>query len=142
MLNWLKGSPYKGKSGGSSPPTRTYQKKGGIYMAHHYIDPFSGKTKSNRYFRKKKTKYKMAYLYSIGGDKWFPWPVGWSDYEYDWNKHRSFPTENAYLQRNWRPQVSKWIKKNCHRKNRRIKNSELLTNYTYNKHSEFWWELY
>ena len=112
-------------------------------MAHKYRDPYSGKVKSNRYFRKKKNKDKMNYLYSIGGDRWFPWPVGWSDYEWDEKTHKNFPTEDSYLKRNWRPvKLSKWIKTNCHRKNRRAMKSENLTNYTYNKNAEFWWELW
>ena len=112
-------------------------------MAHRYKDPYSGKIKSNRYFRKKKNKQKLDYLYSIGGDRWFPWPVGWSDYEWDRISYKGYPAQGAYLKRNWRPvRLSKWIKRDCHRRNRRVKNSELLTNSTYNKHSEFWWELY
>ena len=141
MLNWLKGSPYKGKSGGSSPPARTYKKKGGIYMAHHYIDPFSGKTKSNKYFRKQKEKAKLQRLYDIGGDSWFPWPVVWSDYEYDWDKHCNFPAKNAFLQRNWRGRRSRYYKTLGHRKLRRNKHLD-ITNKTYNKSYEFWWEMY
>lgn len=112
-------------------------------MAHKYKDPYSGKIKSTRHFRKEKGKQKINHLYSIGGDKWFPWPVSWSDYEWDRVSYKSYPAEKAYLRRNWRPVgISKYIKKNCHRKNRRIKNSEVLTNSTYNKYSDFWWELY
>lgn len=112
-------------------------------MAHKYRDPYSGKIKSNRHFRKQKGRKKLNSIYSIGGDKWFPWPVGWSDYEWDENTHQNQPKENAYLKRNWRPvKLSKWIKKNCHRKNRRVMHSEDLTDYTYNKNAEFWWELW
>ena len=112
-------------------------------MAHRYKDPYSGKIKSNRHFRKQKGRKKLNSIYSIGGDKWFPWPVGWSDYEWDENTHQNQPKENAYLKRNWRPvKLSKWIKKNCHRKNRRVMHSEDLTDYTYNKNAEFWWQLW
>lgn len=41
-------------------------------MAHYYIDPFSGKTKSNKYFHKQKEKNKLKKLYDIGGDSWYP----------------------------------------------------------------------
>ena len=112
-------------------------------MAHKYKDPYSGKIKSNRHFRKQKGKKKLNSIYSIGGDRWFPWPVGWSDYEWDENTHQNQPKKNAYLKRNWRPvKLSKWIKKNCHRKNRRVMHSEDLTDYTDNKNAEFWWQLW
>lgn len=108
-------------------------------MAHKYRDPYSGKIKSNRYFRKYKHKDRIRFIYSIGGDRWYPWPVGWSEYDWDPVTYRSYPAEKAYLKRNWRGKRSKEIKKHCHRRNRR--NSFKITNSTYNKYSEFWWEL-
>jgi len=109
---------------------------------HRYKDPYSGKIKSNRYFRKKRSKERMHFLYSIGGDRWFPWPVYWSDYEFDTQLYKNMPAPRAYLRRGWRGKRSKQIKKQCHRKNRRALLSEKLTNYTYNKNAEFWWELW
>ena len=108
-------------------------------MAHKYRDPYSGKIKSQRYFRKYKHRSKMKKLYTYGGDKWYPWPVGWSDYEWDKNTFRSYPAKNAFLIRNYRGKRSRWLKTCGHRKNRRNKN---LTNSTYNKNFNFWWELY
>lgn len=111
-------------------------------MAHKYKDPYSGKIKSNRYFRKQKGKKRLRYIYNIGGDNWFPWPVVWSDYDFDTNIYKNIPAPGAYLRRNWRPKISKQIKKYCHRKNRRVKCSDELTNYTYDRNAEFWWELW
>lgn len=107
-------------------------------MAHKYRDPYSGKMKSQRYFRKYKHRAKMKRLYEYGADRWYPWPVGWSKYEWDEVTFRSYPTKNAFLIRNYRGKRSRMLKTIGHRKNRRNQN---LTDYTYNKNFDFWWEL-
>jgi hypothetical protein len=108
---------------------------------HKYRDPFSGKIKRNNYHRKTKEKQKLQHLYNIGGDKWYPWPVVWSDYEWNYPYNGSRPAENAYLERNYRRRLSHWLKKQGHRKARRYKNTEKITNSTYNKVYDYWWEL-
>jgi hypothetical protein len=108
-------------------------------MAHKYKDPYSGKMKSLRYAHAQKAKRKLQKLYSYGADRWYPWPVVWSDYDWDGSIYRCIPAKNAYLTRNYRRRASKWLKTYGHRKNRRCKKE--ITNYTYNKNFEFWWEL-
>lgn len=138
MLNWLKGAPYKGESGGSSPPTRTITERGSNHMAtHRYIDPFSGKSKSRSYQRKMYGKQKLKKLYKDGA--WgYPWPVSWSDY--DWDKTVAYsllqPAKGAYLKRNWRGKRSSDLKKLGHRVARRRETYDS----TYHKQFDFWWE--
>ena len=115
--------------------------KGGIYMAHYYIDPYSGKKKRNTYHRNKKAKQKLQNLYNIGADHWYPWPVTWSNYEYDIETHRNYKAPNAFLIRNYRGKRSKYLKTIGHKLTRRRKNSIEVSNTTYNKHFDFWWEL-
>lgn len=107
-------------------------------MAHRYVDPYSGKSKSLRHSHMKKGKKKLQNLYNIGGDSWYPWPVCWSDYEFDRSTSPyGWPAENAYLKRNYRRPLSKWLKQQSHRKARRKE----ITNSTYNKVYDYWWEL-
>ena len=135
----VKRAPYKGKSGSSILPIRTIP-KGGIYMAHKYRDPYSGKMKSLRHVQARKAKRKLKRLYDYGADRWYPWPVTWSKYDWDNVTFCSVPNKRAHLIRNYRGKKSKWLKTYGHRKNRR--NYKDLTNYTYNKNYDFWWELY
>ena len=109
-------------------------------MAHRYRDPYSGKIKSQRYARKYKHRKRMKKLYKMGADRWYPWPVGWSDYDWDPVTYRGYPAERAFLVRNYRGKRSKYLKTCGHRKNRRKHNWD-ITNYTYNKNFDFWWEL-
>lgn len=108
-------------------------------MSHKYQDPYSGKIKSLRHNYNQKEKQKLLKLYKYGADRWYPWPVVWSEYVWDKTTYCNIPAKNAYLTRNYRRQYSKWLKKCGHRKNRRVKNE--ITNYTYNKNFEYWWSL-
>ena len=109
-------------------------------MSHRYKDPYSGKMKSLRHIRAHKAKRKLKKLYDYGADRWYPWPVTWSKYDWDNVTFCSVPNKHAHLIRNYRGKRSKWLKTYGHRKNRR--NCKDLTNYTYNKNYDFWWELY
>ena len=109
-------------------------------MAHRYKDPYSGKSKSMRHAHLRKEKRKLKHLIDIGGDHWYPWPVGWSDYDWDWNTMRGTPAEGAYIQRRWRGHRSKYLKTYGHRYARRNKKMNVYDS-TYNKSFDFWWEL-
>ena len=138
MLNWLKGAPYKGESGGSSPPTRTIIERGSNYMTtHRYIDPFSGKSKSRSYQRKIYGKQKLKKLYNNGASG-YPWPIVWSDYVWDdtIGPFHTKPAPNAYLKHCWRGKRSSDLKKISHRMARRKE----IYNSTYHKQFDFWWE--
>ena len=105
-------------------------------MVHKYKDPYSGKVKSTRYARKYQGRKRMKQLYKMGADRWYPWPVGWSDYNWDEVTYRAIPAKGAFLVRNYRRRASKWLKTYGHRKNRR--SNKEITNYTYNKNFDFW----
>ena len=106
-------------------------------MAHKYRDPYSNKLKSSRHSNLQDEKKKLYDMIAIGSDRWYPWPVCWSDYEWDWNRHIGIPTERAYPKRQYRRRASKYLKTRCHRQARRKE----VYNSTYNKVTEYWWEL-
>ena len=110
-------------------------------MAHYYIDPYSGKKKRNAHHRNKKAKEKLQYVYDIGGDSWYPWPVVWSKYDYDMIRHCNIKSPTAYLKRNYRGKRSRYLKTVSHRTTRRKMKSKEVSNTTYNKHFDFWWQL-
>lgn len=108
-------------------------------MAHKYRDPYSNKLKSSRHNNLWNEKKKLKRMISWGADHWFPWPIVWSNYEsnpYEWNNN--YPAPGAYPKRQYRGKVSKKLKKQCHQRARKKE----VTNYTYNKVSEYWWEIY
>lgn len=106
---------------------------------HSWVDPYSGKRKSNRHYRNRRAKQRMRRLYDCGADRWYPWPVTYSNYEWDSISYQAYPAKNAHLERNWRGRRSKYLKTVAHRKARRC-NHEVY-NDTYHKQFDFWWEL-
>ena len=108
-------------------------------MSHQYVDPYSGKSKSMRHYHQRRHKAKLKRMYNYGADRWYPWPVIYSDYEWDNISYQAYPSENAHLKRNWRGRRSKYLKTMAHRKARRYKNN--VYNDTYHKQFDFWWEL-
>ena len=112
-------------------------------MAHTYIDPFSGKTKSSSYHNARKKKRRLIRIIEVEKASNYISGIGWSDYEFDleqpWLKMK--PTPNAYPQQRWRGKESKYLKKLSHRIARR-KPLEELSGKTYHKVFDFWWTLY
>ena len=107
--------------------------------ARRYQDPYSGKMKSSSYFYKKRARRKLERMLKNGADKWYPWPVSWSDYVRNPNNWRNNgPAPGAYPVRNYRPKRSRYLKQRGHRLNRHNKE---VTSTTYNKHFDYWWEL-
>jgi hypothetical protein len=105
-------------------------------MAHKYYDPFSGKPKSERYYRHQKHKQKMQKLYSEVGD-WYPSPVAWSDYElFEWGQP-SRPAEGAHLKRLYKTRYAKYCRKVA---NHKVRHTEDVPQYGgYRKAFEYWW---
>ena len=106
-------------------------------MAHKYRDPYSGKLKSSRHKNLWDEKNKLRDMIAEGADCWYPWPVIWSHYDWDFHRHTSIPLKNAYPKRNYRRRASRYLKTQSHRKARRNK----VNNFTYNKVFDYWWEL-
>lgn len=106
-------------------------------MAHKYRDPYSNKLKSSRHHNRWNQKKKLHDSLSTGADGRFPWPVVWSDYEQNDFNYQNHPAPGAYPKRNYRRQMSKYLKTQCHR---RVRKKEVY-NSTYNKATEYWWEL-
>lgn len=109
-------------------------------MAHRYVDPYSGKSKSLRYSRMKKGRKRLQRIRDYyKGSHTFPWPVVYDKYIPSEYNYFYVPAPDARLKRNYRGKISKYLKAQCHRKARR--RTEIYDS-TYNKVSEFWWELW
>ena len=107
-------------------------------MAHKYRDPYSGKLKSSRYKNRWNQKQKLYdAIITTYADKRYPWPVVWSDYERNSFNYQNHPAPGAYPKRNYRRRISKYLKTQCHRRARKNQ----VSNSTYKKIYDYWWEL-
>ena len=112
-------------------------------MARKYIDPYSGKEKSNRYFKKLTYKKKLEKLYEVAKYN-YPSPAYYQEKDSVLNKkylhYEEYSSKTKYLKRSWRGKTSRYLKTLAHRTVRR-NSSEEVCDTTYDKLFDFWWEL-
>ena len=117
-----------------------------------YIDEYSGKTKSTRYFRFRKQRRKMLRKIHECSSR-YPSGYAWSDYIWFYTHRDRFyegdnyylfndvPTDSAYPKRFYRTAASPYLKKVAHRIVRRHNNEYTGKSNISNKEYDFWWEL-
>ncbi len=111
-------------------------------MAHRYIDPFSGKSKSMRHASNEAYKLKLKRLYDVAGWRYYS-PVAWSAYAPFDRANPGSPrahADDAFLKRYYRSHYAQYARVTANRKVRRTRNVPQYSGYR--KVYDFWWEIY